>query len=188
MASSCWFQVRNSSNPFPPSSATVPWAISNVQPRAVIFAAVQFTPDLQIESGSLAYTSVVIILPLGTLVAQRTANPAAFDSDRGGLDGSTRITSDALASGGGNNNNNKKPLLRSWASDAYSPRKGSFGPRTEVSSTGTSGRRLTDEGLPMSSIDIELARIDGDDPEMGRGGGKGVRVDREIRHTEERFY
>lgn len=47
----------------------------------VIFAGLQYSWSVQFEPGSLLYTSVLIVLPLGTLVAQRIADPAAFNSE-----------------------------------------------------------------------------------------------------------
>ncbi|KAK4186777.1 fungal pheromone mating factor STE2 GPCR-domain-containing protein [Podospora australis] len=44
----------------------------------VVFAGLEFLKQPGFESASLTQTSVIIVLPLGTLVAQRLANPAWF--------------------------------------------------------------------------------------------------------------
>ncbi|KAK3305199.1 GPCR fungal pheromone mating factor, partial [Chaetomium strumarium] len=44
----------------------------------VVFSALEFVQFSRFEAASLTQTSVIIVLPLGTLVAQRLANPAAF--------------------------------------------------------------------------------------------------------------
>lgn len=127
----------------------------------------------------MLYTSVIIILPLGTLVAQRIADPAAFNSE---LSGSTRISNNVrdrfenFAS-----NSNKSALLKpSWSqsdkdSASFSGRRGSnnalYG-RTGVTSVVTSTGSMT-------PADIELARIDAD-VETGK-----VRVEHEIQRSEE---
>lgn len=130
----------------------------------------------------MLYTAVIVVLPLGTLVAQRIADPGAFNSDLSA--GSTRIGAapDRYASG-------KKPLLPSWSrsdtSSAVFPggsgsssSRGAAG-KTGVVSTVSSVRHHNGSGEPMGPMDLELARIDRD-VEMGR-----VRIDREIQRSEE---
>ena len=53
----------------------------------------------------MTYTSVVIVLPLGTLAAQRIANPSAFSQDNI----STRSSA-----------NRNEPFLKSWHSTTVS--------------------------------------------------------------------
>ncbi|KAF3760965.1 hypothetical protein M406DRAFT_26133, partial [Cryphonectria parasitica EP155] len=50
----------------------------------VFFAGLQYSGKVQFEPGSLLYTSVLVVMPLGTLVAQRIADPAAFNSEVSG--------------------------------------------------------------------------------------------------------
>lgn len=86
----------------------------------VMFATLQYASDARFEAGSMVYTSVIIVLPLGTLVAQRIADPAAFSN--GDLsNGTTRVGHHVndrfgrfMATGGSrskhnNNNNNNSP-------------------------------------------------------------------------------
>lgn len=132
----------------------------------------------------MLYTAVIIVLPLGTLVAQRIADPGAFNSELSA--GSTRIGNapDRFASSAASG---KKPLLPSWSqsdnsSTVFSGSSGSKGrapAKTGVTSTISSMRHYNENGEPMGSVDLELARIDGD-IEMGR-----VRVDRQIQRSEE---
>ncbi|KAK7746460.1 pheromone alpha factor receptor [Cytospora paraplurivora] len=145
----------------------------------VIFAGLQYSNKLNFEPGSMLYTAVIIVLPLGTLVAQRIADPGAFNSDLSA--GSTRIglAPDRYASG-------KKPLLPSWSqsnnSSAVFPggssSRGAVG-KTGIISTVSSMRHHNEGGEPMGPMDLELARIDGD-IEMGK-----VRVNRDIQRSEE---
>lgn len=89
------------------------------------------------------------MLPLGTLVAQRIANPSAFGSD-----GSARK---APSSG-----SNKEPFLKSWHNTTVSSRIESNSPgRSSVPDTG-------------------FSKYEGADLE------KGVRVARQLEHTEHR--
>ncbi|EAQ84455.1 hypothetical protein CHGG_08469 [Chaetomium globosum CBS 148.51] len=62
----------------------------------VIFAALEFIQFDRFEPGSITQTSVIIVLPLGTLVVQRLANPAWF-----GTAAHTDSTSSSAAGGGG---------------------------------------------------------------------------------------
>ncbi|PSR97616.1 fungal pheromone mating factor STE2 GPCR-domain-containing protein [Coniella lustricola] len=55
----------------------------------VFFASLQYSWSVRFESGSLLYTSVLVVLPLGTMVAQRIADPAAFNSE---LSATARVT------------------------------------------------------------------------------------------------
>ena len=152
-------------------------------PATVILAGLQYSDKLNFEPGSLLYTAVITVLPLGTLVAQRIADPGAFNSELSA--GSTQLDNNAAgryASASG-----KKPLLPTWSqsdnnSTVFSGRSGSksgTAGKTGVTSTISSMRRGNGSGEPLSSVDLELARIDGD-IEMGR-----VRVNREIVRSEE---
>lgn len=135
----------------------------------------------------MLYTAVIIVLPLGTLVAQRIADPGAFNSELSAgstLPGHTPDRYNTLGASG------KKPLLPTWSqsdddSTVFSGRsgggKGGAG-KTGVTSTVLSTRHYSENGGPMGLADLELARIDGD-IEMGR-----VRVDREIKRSEEMVY
>lgn len=129
----------------------------------------------------MLYTSIIITLPLGTLVGQRIADPAAFQSDFSSP--TTRISNNArdrfenYAS-----SSNKGTLLNgTWSQSdkdglVYSGRRGS----SNVFSGKTTGvTAFITSGGPMSSTDIELARIDAEF-EAGQ-----VRIDREIQRLEE---
>lgn len=149
----------------------------------VIFAGLQYSNTLNFEPGSMLYTAVIIVLPLGTLVAQRIADPGAFNSEltaESTIPGNTPDRYNTLGASG------KKPLLPTWSqsdnnSTVFSGRSGSKSgvSNTGITSTISSMRHCNENGEPMGSVDLELARIDGD-IEMGR-----VRVDREIRRSEE---
>ncbi|ROV95702.1 hypothetical protein VMCG_07582 [Cytospora schulzeri] len=150
----------------------------------VIFAGLQYSNTLNFEPGSMLYTAVIIVLPLGTLVAQRIADPGAFNSELSGgstIPGNTPDRYNTLGASG------KKPLLPTWSqsdntSTVFSGRSsGSKGGvcKTGITSTISSMRHYNENSEPMGSVDLELARIDGD-LEMGK-----VRVDREIQRSEE---
>nr|CAP17774.1 pheromone receptor 2 [Neurospora intermedia] len=71
----------------------------------VLFAGLEFLDSASgFESGSLTQTSVVIVLPLGTLVAQRIATrgymPDSFEASSG-LNGSLPLSNLSFAGGGG---------------------------------------------------------------------------------------
>lgn len=144
----------------------------------------------------MVYTSVIIVLPLGSLVAQQIADPAAFSN--GELsNGTTRVGNHAndrfgkftTAGGGGGGGSHSKHLLIH--------NKNNMGPDwsqsdkesgvTSIVTAGTKGANNTTYHHsnkaggqePMSAVDIELARIDAD-LEAGV-----VRVEREIQQDEE---
>ena len=78
----------------------------------------------------MTYTSVIVVLPLGSLAAQRVANPSAFGSDSGS---GTR-----KASSGGDN---RDPFLKSWHSATVSS-------QIESNSSQSRGRSsLQDDGF-----------------------------------------
>lgn len=133
----------------------------------VLLAGLQYSWTIEWEAGSMVYTSVIIGLPLGTLVAQRIAEPAAFNSD---LSGSARI-SNSTRDRFQNYAANKSGLLKpTWSESDKS--SSPFSRQTGVTSM------VTSRGA-MTPADIELARIDADIE-----GGK-VRVDHEIKRLEE---
>ena len=122
----------------------------------VVFSGLEFGEFVNFESGSLTYTSVFLVLPLGTLMAQRIANPAAFSTNH-----------DSLFSGTGAS---KQPFLKSWHSNTTSSQN-----RTGVTTYVASDYNKE----KMGYADSELARIDHDDLEGG------VRVNRTIEHREQ---
>ena len=147
----------------------------------VLFVALQVSERFVFETGSLVYTSVIIILPLGTLVAQRLADPGAFNSEN-----SRRSTSGNAADRYGASSSGRKPLLPAWSqcdntATVYSgPRGSKIGlGKTGVVSTVSSDRFAKTGSDAMDTVDMELARIDGD-LEIGR-----VRVNREFQQSEE---
>ncbi|KAK1832024.1 fungal pheromone mating factor STE2 GPCR-domain-containing protein [Podospora conica] len=179
----------------------------------VIFAALEFGVFYNFESASLTQTSVIVVLPLGTLVAQRLANPSwlSTTSGSGSTTAAGTYNSANASSGGGtrpHSNAAKRRLLsvttnntthsaRGDACDSFSFRGGvphgagngsvssevRGGYSSEKSSAGT-GRFRGD------NIDAELARIDSEGG--GAEGGqdidleRGVRVDRVIDMSVER--
>lgn len=125
----------------------------------------------------MVYTSVIIVLPLGTLVAQRIADPAAFNSE---LSGSARIsnkTHDRFQ----NYSDNKKALLIPTSSQSSNASVMSSGRRPSSNALcGKAGvTSMVSSGGPLSSVDIELARIDADIE------ARQVRVYHEFQRSEE---
>lgn len=149
----------------------------------MVFVALQISERIAFETGSLVYTSIIIILPLGTLVAQRLADPGAFNSEE-------RRASD---NGNGNDpdrsgisSSGKRPLLPAWkqrdnATAVFSGLRGSksIQGKTGVISTISSDPFAKRGSDAMGAVDMELARIDGD-LESGR-----VRVNRDFEQSEE---
>lgn len=146
----------------------------------VVLVGLQMSQKLNFETGSLVYTSVIIVLPLGTLVAQRVADPGAFSSEvscgstNSAGNAPDRYSASALA---------EKPLLPCWSqcdntTTIYSDHRGgnSGAGKTGVTSA-ISSERFSKRG--SDAVDLELARIDCD-LEMGR-----VRVNREFQRAEE---
>ncbi|OAA66660.1 mating-type alpha-pheromone receptor [Niveomyces insectorum RCEF 264] len=66
----------------------------------VVFAALEFPTHIAFESASLCLTSVVVILPLGTLIAQRMTTSTTYAS-YSGRSGGRGIGSGGAAGGGG---------------------------------------------------------------------------------------
>jgi hypothetical protein len=116
----------------------------------------------------MVYSSVILVLPLGTLVAQRIANPPpsagyGTQNERSGTFSRTGLTT-----------NSKKPFLRSWKA---------FGSAIKsVSRTGDQTQSDPEAPLALNSgipgglgwerktkdhVDRELARIDDEDIELG---------------------
>lgn len=144
----------------------------------MLFISLQVSERFIIETGSLVYTSIIIVLPLGTLIAQRLADPGAFNSEgRTGTDNSTAADPHDFSSSG------KKPLIPSWNrcgnnTTVYSGRRGSNGVQGKTGIVSKiSSERFPKQG--SDAVDMELARIDGD-LEAGR-----VRVNRELQQSEE---
>jgi pheromone alpha factor receptor len=105
----------------------------------------------------MTYTSVEVVLPLGTLAAQRIANPSAFSSAGGSK---------------ASNNRNDPPALKSWHSTTDGGSQG--GVSAHVESQGGHPRRNS-----MQEAGSGFAKYDGADME------KGVRIQRQIQHHEE---
>lgn len=147
----------------------------------MLFVALQISDKINFETGSLVYTSIIIVLPLGTLVAQRLADPGAFNSE----------VSRASASGNApgrydNSSSGKRPLLRAGSqrdntATVYSGlRDSKTGQgKTGVVSTISSDPYAKRGSNTMGAVDMELAQIDGD-LESGR-----VRVNRDFQQSEE---
>lgn len=148
---------------------------------AVFFAILEYSQITVLQLGSLVYTSIVIVLPLGCLVAQRIADPSAFNSEASGSARVNQTPHDRFEA----YSSNKNALLNpTWS---QSDRDSALLPggcgssnaltvKNGITSTITSGSHLNNADVGhMSSEEIELARIDA---EMGMGQ---VRVDHEIR-------
>ena len=148
----------------------------------------QFGAWTNFEAGSLANTLIIIVLPLGTLVAQRlSSNPSQFNSaGLGGADPSSRSSGAPLRSGPGG-------LVSSWLSSARrqgSGVGGTSGNHGVVSRIETGGRyKAATMNEKMDPVDRELRSID-EDLEAGAAasttGSGGIRVDRELSTREER--
>jgi pheromone alpha factor receptor len=165
---------------------------------AVVFAALEFFAWDHFEPGSMTQTSVILVLPLGTLVAQRLANPGWFDSDRraGESSNSTGATGSSISRGGMSGTTAtstvKRPLL--WSSRGSAGRDGVHrGGQSAVSthiaaasdlSVSEKARAAHVERDEMA-VDRDLARIASGEQDLERGHG-GVRVDYGIERTEER--
>lgn len=129
----------------------------------------------------MVYTSVLIVLPLGCLVAQRIADPAAFQSE---LSASARVNqhpNDKFGVYASHKNGLLNPIWSQSDKDSavFPGRHGSSNALTAkngVTAIITSGNHLDNVAMGrVSPEDIELARIDAD-IEAGK-----VRVDHEIR-------
>ncbi|KAK4150720.1 fungal pheromone mating factor STE2 GPCR-domain-containing protein [Chaetomidium leptoderma] len=172
----------------------------------VVFAALKFGEWQRFEPGSLTQTSVLTVLPLGTLVAQRLANPGWFNSEhgaggrggggRGGGGGSanstgTGLTSSQISRGGMSTATTaKRPLLmsvRSNESGGGGVHRGSG--RAAVSThiaAASDGSVMSEKGRAVHADGEEDGRdlapaISGADLE------RGVRVDYGIERREERL-
>lgn len=154
------------------------------------------------ESASLTQTSVVIVLPLGTLVAQRLANPAWFGSgvgagmtgagidstnstgvSRSGMSGVTAVTSASGTSAA------KRPLLMSVRSNE---RRDAGVHRGSGQGAVSTHIAAASEGSVVSEKARAVHADHGDDETMDRdvAGGdleRGVRVDYGIERREERL-
>lgn len=124
----------------------------------MIFAFLEFGRFANFQSASLTSTSVIVALPLGTLVAQRLANPDWFNSTRGGsTEGSAGEAS-------------RRRLLNNGAG-------------FQTQSTGVVKSQISSEARfhHADNVDSVLARIDDADLEQG-----GVRVDHSIERRVEK--
>lgn len=121
----------------------------------VVFAGMQWVETLTIEAGSLTYTSVVLLLPLGTLVAQRLT--------------------------GSRNNSQSGGSLSSWNSKPSATYSSvtSSNPHSRVV-TNIEVPRSKDGLLDPYPVDIELQW-----PEQRAERAGGVRVRRELDQTVE---
>lgn len=139
----------------------------------------------------MVYTSVIIVLPLGSLVAQRIADPAAFSN--GELsNGTTRVGNHAndrfgkFTAAAGGACHSKHLLIHNKTNSPDWSQSDKKSGVTSIVTAGTKGANTTYHHSnkaggqePMSAVDIELARIDAD-LEAGV-----VRVEREIQQDEE---
>ena len=147
------------------------------------------------EPGSLTQTSVILVLPLGTLIAQRLANPAWFGTTSTDNDSANHSTGTTTTGSGAHSARSgthtahsiaKRPLLtgmRAGGAGAVSTHIASDGSEKgkAVHAERSSGRGY------RPGVDVELERI-----AHGQGHGQedlergGVRVDYGIERMEER--
>lgn len=148
----------------------------------MLFISLQVSDKFIIETGSLVYTSMIIVLPLGTLIAQRLADPAAFNSEGRSNAGNSNVNAvdphDFSSSG-------KKPLIPSWNRDGNITAmfSGGRGSKDVQGKTGVVASVTSDHfhNKGSDAVDMELAQIDNDgDIEAGR-----VRVNRQLQQSEE---
>ncbi|KAM7191640.1 Fungal pheromone mating factor STE2 GPCR domain containing protein [Naviculisporaceae sp. PSN 640] len=176
----------------------------------VIFVTMQFFSSVDFLAFTLAQTSVVIVLPIGSLVAQRLSNPGAFyhnsnPADAGGSAGANSSRGGAVrppnANGGGGgdgrvlSSNSGKPLLmgRSNPSQPDSVGSAANGVRSAYLGVSTEARYDGERrgSAPDSAYEKELEQIDHLDVELGemppaREARGGVRVERTFESSEER--
>lgn len=123
-------------------------------------------------------TSVIVLLPLGTLTAQRLANPSSYPVS----------AADTSASAGGVS---KRRLLSrgtrgSAIPDSPLQPNGTTGVISQVSSAASSPvESEKPRAYPMDNIDAELARIDGREGDADLE--QGVRMTRSIQRSVERI-
>lgn len=151
------------------------------------------------ESASLTQTSVVIVLPLGTLVAQRLANPAWFGSGAGvtgaGVDSANSTGASRSAMSGAtavtsasNTSTAKRPLLMSVRGNER--RDGGVHRGSGRGAVSTHIAAVSDGSV--ASEKAGAVHADHGDVEMGDRGvvgedlERGVRVDYGIERREER--
>ncbi|KAK3381827.1 pheromone receptor 2 [Podospora didyma] len=174
----------------------------------VLFAVLEFFDfGILFQSASLTQTSVIVLLPLGTLVAQRLANPSWFctpsPSEPGGSGGTggngptTPSSGTALSnSNTAMSRNSKRPLLATRGTTATNGSVHRKGGLTSTNNT-ISSSPTSEKGSyyhHADKIDMERARIDDgyyeglDRGNRNRGcGGGDIRVDRTFeRSSEER--
>ncbi|KAJ4418346.1 pheromone alpha factor receptor [Gnomoniopsis sp. IMI 355080] len=148
----------------------------------LFFAGLQYAEITVLQLGSMVYTSVLIVLPLGCLVAQRIADPSAFNSE---LSTTARVNQnpndrfEAYTSKKNGLLNNATWSQSDKDSAVFPGQRGSSNTHTAkngVTATVTSGNYFSNMTVGHASpAEIELARIDAD-----FGAGQ-VRVDHEIR-------
>ena len=130
--------------------------LTNGDLHTAFFAGLQFASFGQVpwEPGSLTYTSVVLVLPLGTLVAQRLSASSTFSAQL-----RSRNTGNSSATP------SKKRFLSSWSHQSRG-----------VNNVSVQGGCPTPPKEKVDPIDRELQRID---DEEAAGGGR-VWVDHEV--------
>ncbi|KAK3942816.1 fungal pheromone mating factor STE2 GPCR-domain-containing protein [Diplogelasinospora grovesii] len=152
-----------------------------------VFASLQWGSWTNFESGSLTQTSVIVVLPLGALVAQRISS-APSQSGSGGL----KNSGGSYPSGSGSRG--QKTMIATpspsskgsaWSRRALLSRgsKMTTSTATTIDTTPTrTGTAGTEGKGNVGHFDMELARIDDEDLEHGHGPQvNGVRVDRDVR-------
>lgn len=173
----------------------------------VVFAALEFVNWDYFESASLTQTSVIIVLPLGTLVAQRLSSPTWFASGprfasgpgspavsnpgRGENNSLTGLTGFTGLSGLQSDNSRDAAVGRSGATAAGTAARPPFvsggsgnapgAVSTNIAASGSQASVTSEKGK-ATHVDGEDAGARGLDPDLESG----VRVDYGIERKEER--
>ncbi|KAK4168407.1 fungal pheromone mating factor STE2 GPCR-domain-containing protein [Cladorrhinum sp. PSN259] len=149
----------------------------------VVFAGLEFAQFPNFESASLTQTSVIVVLPLGTLVAQRLASPRWFNSDG---DPSGAASHPSGSNQTGSTNNTGRPLLASHKS----PRHQSAGITSYVVAEPSyrHGSAATEKGAQVSHAEEDYGNKRGMQdrqlPSDHSGSGR-IRVEQRVERHEE---
>lgn len=136
---------------------------------AVVFCGLQWGTYTNFEASSLTLTSVVIILPMGTLAAQRIAHSGgSFIYSSGAASAADRGFQGSI--------NSRTPLKGSFSTAS----RGTGGPQVSLSSRCEAGMSSRDQLHPE---DVEMGRVRSD-YKMGSGQ---VHVQRNLEQYEERM-
>lgn len=125
-----------------------------------MFAGIQFAPNVDFEVGSLTITSVVIVLPLGALIAQRISSLSSTASLNDNFHSDTFNPSSNASRPGKLGSYSEK----SYASVKQAARAGS-GCNSTLASSAAPDFATQHQAASRDPIDLELSRIDRFDSE-----------------------